>query len=123
MAAYDINENMDCCLNCIYHFHGPHSDADFCALHGYRETGDYYCRCEDMIKRYEPEPWEGIRMTEALMDETLADDEEIMIYIVLGAAQAVKMAVIDMDDCTLKRATVIRDVARRIFTERKNENE
>lgn len=121
MAAYDINENMDCCLNCIYHYHGPHSESDFCALHGYRETSDYYDRCEDIIKRYEPEPWTGFRMIEALMDETLADDEEIMIYIVLGAAQAVKMAVIDMDDCTRQRAEVIRDAAKRIFTERKNE--
>ena len=60
-------------------------------------------------------------MLDQLKAETKADDEEIMNYIVLGAAQAVKMAVIDMDDCTHKRAEVIRDVAARIFTERKNE--
>ena len=60
-------------------------------------------------------------MIDQLKAETMADDEEIMIYIVLGAAQAVKMALIDMDDCTRQRAEVIRDVAARIFTERKND--
>lgn len=120
MAAYDINENMDCCVNCIYHYHGRFSDVSFCALHGYRETGDYDERCEDIIKRYEPEPWTGIRMIEALMDETMADDEELMIFLGIGTCRAVEFAARDGDDQCLKRAIVMRDAVQRIFTERKN---
>ena len=125
MAAYDINENLICCSNCIYQYYDSESDVYRCSRHGGRICGDDDEKdvCLNRIPRIEPEPWTGFRMIEGLMDETLADDEEIMIYIVLGAAQAVKMAVIDMDDCTRQRAEVIRDVAKRIFTERKNENE
>ena len=123
MAAYDINENMDCCANCVYQYYDRDRGIDRCAYHNHTIAGEYISCCDKILKRYEPEPWTGFQMIEGLMDETLADDEEIMIYIVLGAAQAVKMAVIDMDDCTRQRAEVIRDVAKRIFTERKNENE
>ena len=125
MAAYDITENLISCSNCIYQYYDPESDLYRCSRHGGRICGDDDEKdvCLNRVPRIVPEPWTGFRMIEGLMDETLADDEEIMIYIVLGAAQAVKMAVIDMDDCTRQRAEVIRDVAKRIFTERKNENE
>ena len=94
----------------------------------YRNCSAYSGPCYDCFSieehpNFKPKSWAGVRMFEQLMDETKADDEEIMIYIVLGAAQAFKMALIDMDDCTRQRAEVIRDVAKRIFTERKNENE
>ena len=125
MAAYDINENLINCRNCIYQYYDPECDFYRCSRYGGLPCGDDNEEdvCTNRVPRLVPEPWTGFCMIEGLMDETLADDEEIMIYIVLGAAQAVKMALIDMDDCTLERATVIRDVAKRIFTERKNENE
>lgn len=60
-----------------------------------------------------------LQMINSLMDKTSADEEEIMIYIVLGATQAVKMAFIDMDDRTRERAEAIRDAAKEIYEERK----
>ena len=119
MAAYDINENMNCCENCIYHYYDSARKINRCSLHGHAIAGDYLASCGNIIKRYEPLPWTGFRMIESLMDKTFSDDEEIMIYIVLGATQAVKMATIDMDDNTLKRAVEIRDAAKKIYAERK----
>ena len=125
MAAYDIDENLISCRNCIYQYYDSECDYYRCSRHGGMICGDDNEKdiCLSRVPRFVPEPWTGIRMIEAIMDETLADDEELMIYIVLGAAQAVKMAVIDMDDCTRQRAEVIRDAAKRIFAERKNGNE
>ena len=125
MAAYDIDENLISCRNCIYQYYDPEVDFYRCSRHGGRICGDDREEdiCLDRVPRFVPDPRTGFRMIEALMDETLADDEELIIYIVLGAALAVKRAVSDMNDCTRQRAEVIRDVAKRIFTERKNENE
>lgn len=120
MAAYDINENMDCCHNCIYQYYEPSGDLNLCSLRPYAVAGDYLDSCADMIKRYEPEPWTGIEMIEELMDETMADDEELMIFLGIGTCRAVEFAARDGNDQCLKRAIVMRDAVQRIFTERRN---
>ena len=121
MAAYDINENMDCCENCIYQYYDPARKISRCSLHGHAIAGDYLASCGNMIKRYDPEPWTGFRMIERLMDETLADDEELMIFLGIGTAHAVEFAARDDDPEVLKRSIVMRDAVQRIFTERENE--
>ena len=120
MAAYDINENMDCCENCVYQYYDPAREMNRCSLHGHAIAGDYITKCVNMIKRYDPEPWTGIRMIEALMDEAMADDEELMIFLGIGTCRAVEFAARDGDEACLKRAIVMRDAVQRIFTERRN---
>lgn len=121
MAAYDINENMDCCRNCIYQYYDPKSDFYRCSRHGHAVAGDDLDSCENRFPRYELLPWEGIRMIEALMDETMADDEELMIFLGIGACRAAEFAARDGDEQCLKRAIVMREAVQRIFTERKNQ--
>ena len=120
MAAYDINENMDCCRNCIYQYYDPKSDFCRCSFHGHAIAGDDLDSCGNMIPRYEPEPWTGIGMIEDLMDETMADDEELMIFLGIGTCRAAEFAARDGDEQCLERAIVMCDAIQRIFTERRN---
>ena len=120
MAAFDINENMDCCNNCIYQYYDSAGDVNRCSLHGHAIAGSDDYSCYNIVKRYDPEPWTGIRMIEELMDATMADDEELMIYLGIGTCRACEFAARDGDDQTLKRATEMRKAVQRIFIERNN---
>ena len=122
MAAYDIDENLINCRNCIYQYYDPETDFCRCSRHGGRICGDENEKdiCRNRIPRLEPMPWTGFRMIERLMDETLADDEELMIFLGIGTARAVEFAARDDDPEVLKRSIVMRDAVQRIFTEKEN---
>ena len=59
-------------------------------------------------------------MIDQLKAETLADDEELMIFLGIGTARAVEFAARDDDPEVLKRSIVMRDAVQRIFTEKEN---
>ena len=57
-------------------------------------------------------------MLDQLKAETMADDEELMIFLGIGTARAVEFAARDDDPEVLKRSIIMRDAVQRIFTEK-----
>ena len=62
-------------------------------------------------------------MLDLLMEETKADDEELMIFLGIGTCRAVEFAARDGDEECLKRAITMRDAVVKIFRERSYTNE